>query len=418
MQSTSGGNTRKRMLNSTMTQDFKKAKIPKSTKLFQSVNSKKKQAIKQPDDATNQISTRNSYEILENDVDAESVNADAEFMERVISIEEKPTPIVVLSNKILELKFFLNSLILPSNFQIKPMKVGIRVNIFNLEDHKKVVEGLKTQKFDFYLYHNKYTKPLKIVLYGLYKMTDNEIEEELLRVSVFPEKIRPLNIKKPLYDNQTIYLLYFKPGSVRLEELRKIKAINQIVVRWERYQPKKYNNVAQCRNCQRLGHSSENCYASSRCVLCAGSHKSESCEKKISRLVLKQQIEENPSRVPDRSFVKCVLCGKNHTANYLGCQERKKFLEIQQIIVEKNSSVRRHKSIQEFVPSPRSKFSRNNFTHNNQLSWAQVAAETPQKQNDEQILNTLHSVLATMQQMMNQMSQMMNLFIQSMSRNE
>jgi hypothetical protein len=58
----------------------------------------------------------------------------------------------------------------------------------------------------------------------------------------------------------------------------------------------------QCANSQRYGHTKNYCHLKPRWVKCAGDHVTNQCHRK--------------ERSND---VRCVLCGKNHLANYKGC---------------------------------------------------------------------------------------------------
>ena len=106
-------------------------------------------------------------------------------------------------------------------------------------------------------------------------MKIDEIRNLLANEDINPMEIKMLNIQKPLYDKQAVYLLYFKPGTTNLPQLRQTKHLNHISVKWEKFHPRTYDKIPQCRNCQKLGHSSVNCYLPSRCVVCAGEHKTE-----------------------------------------------------------------------------------------------------------------------------------------------
>jgi hypothetical protein len=63
--------------------------------------------------------------------------------------------------------------------------------------------------------------------------------------------------------------------------------------------------LLQCKCCQRLGHTQQNCGYTPRCVVCGGFHLSGGC----------CTLREQPQ---------CCGCGGNHTANYCGCVEWKK----------------------------------------------------------------------------------------------
>ena len=202
----------------------------------------------------------------------------------------------------------MNELIPSRKFELRLMKVGIRVNIPVYEDFRRVYEKLKADNVSFYTYQTADTRPLKICVYGLPNMPIDDAKELLADINIAPEEIKKLTIKKPLYDNQVVYLLKFKLGSVKIADLRKVKHISQMVVRWEKFHPRSYDKVAQCHRCQLLGHSSSNCNLPPRCLVCAESHKTEDCPHKRNRHEITEARRRN--QPVDSSYVKCALCGK------------------------------------------------------------------------------------------------------------
>lgn len=219
------------------------------------------------------------------------------------------------------------------------MSVGTRVDIMDEMEHTAVKDALTAKNIAFYAYHSPNSKPLKFVLHGLSEPNTEELKTSLTALGINPTDLKALNIKKKRYNGQAVYLLYFAPGSINLTKLREIKHIDHVAVRWERYKPPQGSNLSQCRNCQIHGHSSVNCKIPPKCLVCAESHKTDGCPKRIPRLILKQKQQET-SQQPDRSFIKCANCGKNHAANYMGCEKRKQFLEAQSKVVNQRHQKR------------------------------------------------------------------------------
>lgn len=321
----------------------------------------------------------------------------------------KTAPVVVVGSNATDLQNLLNESIASKKFEIKMMKVGIRVNIPEATEHKLALENLKSKGFQYYTYHTAATRPVKVVLYGLHDMKCEDLQKVLKELSIEPAEIKKLNLRKPNYDKQAVYLLYFKPGTTTMAKLREIKSINHIIVRWEKYHPRSYDNIAQCRNCQRLGHSSVNCNLAARCLVCAGDHKTEECVKRIPRVELKKKTD------PDRSFIKCINCGGQHTANYQGCSSRKEFIQTQQRLNERNGR-RRHNTAPNF-----------NYEHDfptlsqqqravprqpyfNQ-PWAEIVQSQRVNSTNDDLVHTLQVLVENMQSMMQQMMQMMSIFI-------
>ena len=64
----------------------------------------------------------------------------------------------------------MNELIPSRKFELRLMKIGIRVNIPVYEDFRRVYEKLKADNVSFYTYQTADTRPLKICVYGLPNM--------------------------------------------------------------------------------------------------------------------------------------------------------------------------------------------------------------------------------------------------------
>lgn len=66
--------------------------------------------------------------------------------------------------------------------------------------------------------------------------------------------------------------------------------------------PRSKRDIPQCANCQQYGHTKGYRGRKPKCIKCAGNHSSSNCARK------------------DKSDdVKCILCERNHPANYKGC---------------------------------------------------------------------------------------------------
>lgn len=91
--------------------------------------------------------------------------------------------------------------------------------------------------------------------------------------------------------------LRFDPNNKQIYEVKHL--LNYKVV-FEAPMPKR--QIPQCATCQRYGHIRGFCFRKPRCVKCVGDHATSNCQRK--------GLTE---------YVKCILCGGNHPANYKGC---------------------------------------------------------------------------------------------------
>ena len=88
-----------------------------------------------------------------------------------------------------------------------------------------------------------------------------------------------------------------------IQNLIKIKTVAYQKIRWE---PLIKRDVFQCKDCQRIGHSSANCSLDYRCVKCKENHKPGEWA------ILKGTV--------DNRQLYCVNCEEfGHPASYRGC---------------------------------------------------------------------------------------------------
>lgn len=287
----------------------------------------------------------NMYDTLDDDDSGDDLPARKRLTKsknEVVNSQAEPTnadkksvttaPIVVDSVDIGAMQSLLKDIVKSSKFEIKLMKSGIRISIPNPDEHKCVTERFKTENMGYYLYHTSNTRPQKYVLYGLHDMECTELKNKPEFANVKPTDVRKFTLRQKTFASQAIYVFYFEPKSISLAILKQIKAVDNIVVRWDRFQPRRNDNVPQCYNCQRLGHSSVNCQMPPSCVVCAKKHSSDECPNRLSRSLLKTLSQDNM----DRSYVKCANCNQQHTASYRGCEKRKEFLKVHEKIIQKN----------------------------------------------------------------------------------
>lgn len=239
------------------------------------------------------------------------------------------SPIIIVGNNVSRVQNICDEVVKSKKFQIKLLTIGVRVDIIEKKEFDDLCKYLSDEKIPHYMYHTSDSRPRKIVLYGLHRMEIDDLKSMLASNNITPSDITMLRLKQNryIYDDQAVYLLYFKPGTVKLSDLRQIRHIDNIIVKWEPYEPRSRNIVPQCRNCQMFGHSSEKCNMPTKCLVCAQNHKTDDCKNKISRAVLahKKTIGETI----DTSYVKCANCQGNHPASYAGCIARQTYVNVQ-----------------------------------------------------------------------------------------
>lgn len=107
--------------------------------------------------------------------------------------------------------------------------------------------------------HDSTAKLQKFVLKGLpnYPTNPDAINLKLTELNLVPKDIKQMTIKTPTFQNQANYIIYFENGTAHLNDLKKIKSINNVAVSWQHYRSPK--GPTQCHQCQMFGHGSRNC---------------------------------------------------------------------------------------------------------------------------------------------------------------
>lgn len=125
-----------------------------------------------------------------------------------------------------------------------------------------------------------------------------------------------MTLKNKKYSDQCNYLIYLEKGSIKMSDLKNIRYVDRVVVKWEYY--KQPTGTTQCQRCQMFGHGARNCRLSSRCVKCGGDHTTSEC---------KVDVDAN-----NKKLLRCANCNGNHTANYSKCPSRLGYIKIKQSV--------------------------------------------------------------------------------------
>lgn len=240
----------------------------------------------------------------------------------------KPPPIKVTDDRLktTDIKKFLNDLQI-SSFQAKSISIGIKIDLDTKEDYEKCIANLTAEKIAFFTHRDKDQKTFKVVLSGLPRIETEVIVDEMKLYNITPSSVTELT-KNP-HPNHCLYLVQFSNKDVSLSQLRKVRAIDHIIVKWNPFKPHN-KGPTQCTKCAMFGHGAKNCHRSEACLLCASStHIAANCN-----------FNENTKE----AFVfKCYNCiskklpNINHRANDPKCPCRSNYLEIRNNINHKNT---------------------------------------------------------------------------------
>lgn len=228
----------------------------------------------------------------------------------------KIPPIVTINMKYTNIKTLMSTINI-TEYSLKYISMGIKIFCNSLEDHKKTIEYLKTTNTEFFTHDIPSAKTTKFVLSGLPEMPIDDIKNELTASNIPFIDIKKMHTKND-HNDYALYLVYFSNKSIKLNELKQIKYLLNVVITWNPYIPSK-RGPTQCNNCQLHGHGSKNCHLPSRCSKCAGKHTTSDC----------QQTEQNN--------YKCCLCGNSHTSKDQNCPKRINYIKMQLNRSTKNS---------------------------------------------------------------------------------
>lgn len=319
--------------------------------------------------STSTTTTQNQFEPLNNDEDLSEtdslmeVQSQASKRRRISNSQNdqirqpkaapKPPPINISGKSFTEVQQILASTSIPrTDYQTKLTPQGVRVFASNDDVYKLIYEKLRTDEAKFYTHQLREEQTTKFVLHGLYKMSETELLEKLAEADIKPSKVKTLTIRQQKYSDHCVYLLHFpKVLKMKISKLREIKAIDQVIVRWEYYKNKR-NGPIQCSRCMQFGHGKQSCFLDPICMRCGNNHETNACEflkDPVTKEKVRDKIEEK--------HVKCGLCGQNHTANFSKCEKRVEFINRQNLYRQRTQRRNRQQPSQPKQPEqPRHAF--------------------------------------------------------------
>lgn len=165
-------------------------------------------------------------------------------------------------------------------------------------DKETVIKALKDKEEEHFTYAENTERHAIFALHKL-PLMDAATVLILLKDDDYPAE----HVKLMRGGEWPVYLVFFKKNSTSLNFLNSRRYVDHSVVQWTPAPSNK--RPAQCKRCQRWGHSANHCGFVPRCVKCDAYHLTKDCLR----------------RDRDVGQPKCVNCGKEgHPANSPTCE--------------------------------------------------------------------------------------------------
>lgn len=245
-------------------------------------------------------------------------NLEMDFEEKTTQEENKkskPPPFVVDKiHSLTKLRAYLGD-----NYTYKNVSIGTKIFSPNFEMYELCKTKLLENKItEYHSYASKDDRIFNVFLYGLPKMSEDAIMNELKAQNVIPTSVTITNSEYNTLDD-SVYKVQFKRNEFNPANLNKIRTINRIVIRWKKFKPKRSGNPTQCWKCMMYGHGGAHCNRTAACMNCGESHLSKDCP-----------FTQN-QKVP--AVFKCFNCVKHkrdrtdHSANDVNCPFRQLYIK-------------------------------------------------------------------------------------------
>lgn len=237
------------------------------------------------------------------------------------------------------------------NYSVQLLRRAIHVFCESADDFKKVRAKLSEVTAQYYTHELEEDRSYKVVLKGLHQMDTKELKNILQNLKLEVVDVRPINPKNPRRNNDVVYVIGLKRGSIKFKDLLAHKTVYHTVVQWDHYKPR--GGVVQCTKCQRPGHGAKNCNMPPRCCVCGENHETNSCNKTKSQLP-GTSTSQNGKTVELKTPAKCCNCGEaGHFASDPNCKRRKQYIQSRRLKADAGRINRKsHISIQKTSEAP------------------------------------------------------------------
>lgn len=238
--------------------------------------------------------------------------------------QSKPPPLVV------DAKTTLTQLqvLLGKDSVYKRTSIGTKIFPQSNEKYELCKKILKEKNIEFHSFNSKENRLYTTFLYGLPKISTEDIKKEILEYNLMPSTVTEISTRFSSVDN-AVYKVQFVRKNFNPKSLKNVKTICNVIISWKKYKAKKNDNPTQCWNCLMYGHGGEHCNRKAACMICANQHHTSECP------LSKQQ------KTP--AVFSCFNCKKHgndrtdHSANDINCPLRSQYLETRARATARNS---------------------------------------------------------------------------------
>lgn len=286
---------------------------------WQQQPARRRQNSKILDQVPKKIPTYNRFGILTNTDQEDNTSQRTNVQQSTQQTKRKWVPPITITSQIkdykkliVELKIILEH----DKFQVQFNNKTAKIFLYNNDDFDKICFELKQQNIQYFTLTKPENKVKKIVLKAPPSWESDQIKESLLNEGKKINEIIPLRSKK---GNSHSFLVTL-PGEQKINEIKTIRTLENVKVKWEHYAKKK--NYTQCYRCQEFGHAKFNCNNRPRCVKCKEFHLYTECT-----------LIKSEDTIPF-----CHNCKGDHAANYSKCPKLLEYLEKRREQTQKNNN--------------------------------------------------------------------------------
>lgn len=293
------------------------------------------------------IPTENEFEML-----ALAENSDQQEDEAREQIQTLPAnrkvrcpPIFVYNKTVCDINSIATSLAINKDEYLQRVSRGvIQLTVKSQIHFTKFVSHFEEMDIRFYTHRLPDETPTRFVLSGLPVFSADEVMTELKSFNIEPMSVKQLSASTS--GDSALFLVAFKRGSCKLQDLRKVRSLFNVIINWRPYS-RKSTDIVQCFRCQQFGHGMSHCHLQPKCVKCGELHLTKDCT--IPKKVSKQGTSADQGS-DDRNLIKCANCSRNHTASFRGCPTRLAYLK--QLEVRKAQARARQTTSSQFPRPP------------------------------------------------------------------